>query len=54
LYRILGKKLDTTWMIDVQDATAQLVTASLIFVADRFGLPVSTIHVLISGIITSW
>lgn len=48
------KKIGTTWMIDVQGATAEFVTASLIFVADRFGLPVSTIHVLISGIIAPW
>lgn len=50
----IGEKIGPIWMINVQGATAELATASLIFVADRFDLPVSTIHVLISGIITSW
>ncbi|WP_239373097.1 inorganic phosphate transporter [Snodgrassella gandavensis] len=46
----VGEKIGKTHLSYAQGASAELVTASLIFAADRFGLPVSTTHVLTSGI----
>nr|WP_303831193.1 inorganic phosphate transporter [Snodgrassella alvi] len=46
----VGEKIGKTHLSYAQGASAELVTAALIFAADRFGLPVSTTHVLTSGI----
>jgi inorganic phosphate transporter, PiT family len=46
----VGEKIGKTHLSYAQGASAELVTAALILAADRFGLPVSTTHVLTSGI----
>jgi inorganic phosphate transporter, PiT family len=46
----VGEKIGKTHLSYAQGASAELVTAALICAADRFGLPVSTTHVLTSGI----
>ncbi|NUE67378.1 inorganic phosphate transporter [Snodgrassella sp. ESL0253] len=46
----VGEKIGKTHLSYAQGASAELVTATLILAADRFGLPVSTTHVLTSGI----
>jgi PiT family inorganic phosphate transporter len=46
----LGEKIGTQHMTYAQGATAELVAFGTILAADRYGLPVSTTHVLTSGI----
>jgi phosphate/sulfate permease len=46
----LGEKIGTEHMTYAQGATAELVAFGTILGADRYGLPVSTTHVLTSGI----
>ena len=46
----LGEKIGKQHLTYAQGATAELVAFGTILVADRFGLPVSTTHVLTSGI----
>jgi PiT family inorganic phosphate transporter len=46
----IGEKIGKTHLTYAQGATAQLVAASTISVSSIFGLPVSTTHVLSSGV----
>lgn len=46
----LGEKIGTQHLTYAQGATAELVAFGTILAADRYGLPVSTTHVLTSGI----
>jgi len=46
----VGEKIGKEHLSYAQGASAELVAASTIIAADRFGLPVSTTHVLSSGI----
>ncbi|UPJ46885.1 inorganic phosphate transporter [Bradyrhizobium sp. 200] len=46
----VGEKIGKTHLTYAQGASAELVAASTIGVADVFGLPVSTTHVLSSGV----
>ncbi|HXW54107.1 MAG TPA: inorganic phosphate transporter [Candidatus Cybelea sp.] len=46
----VGEKIGKAHLTYGQGAAAELVTAGTILAADRFGLPVSTTHVLSSGI----
>jgi len=46
----VGEKIGKTHLTYGQGAAAELVAASTIGVADHFGLPVSTTHVLSSGV----
>ncbi|MDF7676571.1 inorganic phosphate transporter [Neisseriaceae bacterium ESL0693] len=46
----LGEKIGKTQLTYAQGASAQLAATALILSADRLGLPVSTTHVLSSGI----
>jgi PiT family inorganic phosphate transporter len=46
----VGEKIGKAHLTYGQGAAAELVTAATILAADRFGLPVSTTHVLSSGI----
>ncbi len=46
----VGEKIGKEHLTYAQGATAELVAAATIFLADNFGLPVSTTHVLSSGI----
>jgi PiT family inorganic phosphate transporter len=46
----VGEKIGKTHLTYAQGASAELVAMATILAADRFGLPVSTTHVLSSGI----
>ena len=46
----IGEKIGKEHLTYAQGATAELVAMATIFAADNFGLPVSTTHVLSSGI----
>ncbi len=46
----IGEKIGRSHLTYAQGATAELVAASTIILASRFGLPVSTTHVLSSGV----
>lgn len=46
----VGEKIGKTHLTYAQGASAELVAAGTIFAADTFGLPVSTTHVLSSGV----
>jgi PiT family inorganic phosphate transporter len=46
----VGEKIGKTHLTYAQGASAELVAASTIAAADMFGLPVSTTHVLSSGV----
>lgn len=46
----VGEKIGKTHLTYAQGASAELVAAGMIGVADGFGLPVSTTHVLSSGV----
>jgi inorganic phosphate transporter, PiT family len=46
----VGEKIGKTHLTYAQGASAELVAAATIFAADSFGLPVSTTHVLSSGV----
>jgi PiT family inorganic phosphate transporter len=46
----VGEKIGKDHLTYAQGATAELIAASTIILADRFGMPVSTTHVLSSGI----
>jgi len=46
----VGEKIGKTHLTYGQGAAAELVAAGTIFAADNFGLPVSTTHVLSSGV----
>jgi PiT family inorganic phosphate transporter len=46
----IGEKIGKTHLTYAQGATAQLIAASTISVSSMFGLPVSTTHVLSSGV----
>lgn len=46
----VGEKIGKTHLTYAQGASAELVAATTIAVADSFGLPVSTTHVLSSGV----
>ena len=46
----VGEKIGKTHMTYAQGASAELVAAGTIAVADVYGLPVSTTHVLSSGV----
>jgi len=50
IVRTVGEKIGKTHLTYAQGASAELVTAALIAGADNFGLPVSTTHVLSSGV----
>jgi PiT family inorganic phosphate transporter len=50
IVRTVGEKIGKTHLTYAQGASAELVTALLIGGADTFGLPVSTTHVLSSGV----
>jgi len=45
----VGEKMGKTHLTYAQGAAAELVAAATILAADKFGLPVSTTHVLSSG-----
>jgi inorganic phosphate transporter, PiT family len=47
----VGEKIGKTHLSYAQDASDELVTFALIVAADRFALPVSTIHILTTGIV---
>jgi PiT family inorganic phosphate transporter len=46
----VGEKIGKSHMTYAQGASAELVAAGTIFLADTYGLPVSTTHVLSSGV----
>jgi len=46
----VGEKIGKEHMTYAQGASAALVTMATIFAADKFGLPVSTTHILSSGV----
>jgi PiT family inorganic phosphate transporter len=46
----VGEKIGKTHLTYAQGAAAELVAAGTIMAADRFGLPVSTTHILSSGV----
>jgi PiT family inorganic phosphate transporter len=46
----VGEKIGKTHLTYGQGAAAELVAAATILAADRYGLPVSTTHVLSSGV----
>jgi PiT family inorganic phosphate transporter len=46
----VGEKIGKTYLTYGQGAAAELVAAATIFAADNYGLPVSTTHVLSSGV----
>ena len=46
----VGEKIGKTHLTYAQGASAELVAAATIGAADMFGLPVSTTHVLSSGV----
>jgi PiT family inorganic phosphate transporter len=46
----VGEKIGKTHLTYAQGASAELVAAGTIFAADTFGLPVSTTHILSSGV----
>ena len=46
----IGEKIGKTHLTYAQGATAELIAASTITVSSWFGLPVSTTHVLSSGV----
>src|SRR5436305_15032456 len=46
----VGEKIGKSHLTDGQGAAAELVAAATIAAADKFGLPVSTTHVLASGV----
>jgi PiT family inorganic phosphate transporter len=46
----VGEKIGKEHLTYAQGASAGLVTMATIFVADKFGLPVSTTHILSSGV----
>jgi PiT family inorganic phosphate transporter len=46
----VGERIGKTHLTYAQGAAAELVAMGTILAADRFGLPVSTTHVLSSGI----
>jgi PiT family inorganic phosphate transporter len=46
----IGEKIGKTHLTYAQGASAELVAMSTIAAADMFGLPVSTTHVLSSGV----
>jgi PiT family inorganic phosphate transporter len=46
----IGEKIGKTHLTYAQGASAELVAMSTIFAADMYGLPVSTTHVLSSGV----
>ena len=46
----VGEKIGKTHLTYAQGASAELVAMSTIFAADNYGLPVSTTHVLSSGV----
>ncbi|WP_231867782.1 inorganic phosphate transporter [Snodgrassella sp. CFCC 13594] len=46
----VGEKIGKTHLSYAQGASAELVAAATIFAADHMGLPVSTTHVLSSGV----
>jgi PiT family inorganic phosphate transporter len=46
----VGEKIGKTHLTYAQGASAELVAMSTIWAADSFGLPVSTTHVLSSGV----
>ena len=46
----IGEKIGRTHLTYAQGAAAELVAMSTIAAADMFGLPVSTTHVLSSGV----
>jgi len=51
----VGEKIGQTHLSYAQGATAEVVAASTIAMADSFGMPVSTTHVLSSGVAgTMW
>ena len=46
----VGEKIGKTHLTYAQGAAAELVAMGTIFAADNYGLPVSTTHVLSSGV----
>jgi PiT family inorganic phosphate transporter len=46
----VGERIGKEHLSYAQGASAELVTMATIFVADKFGLPVSTTHILSSGV----
>jgi inorganic phosphate transporter, PiT family len=50
IVRTVGEKIGKTHLSYGQGAAAELVAAGTIFAADAYGLPVSTTHVLSSGV----
>jgi PiT family inorganic phosphate transporter len=46
----VGERIGKEHLTYAQGASAGLVAMSTIFVADKFGLPVSTTHILSSGV----
>lgn len=47
----VGERIGKQHRTYAQDASAELVAMATILAADRFGLPVSTTHVLTSGVV---
>src|SRR3979411_38213 len=50
----VGERIGKTHLTYAQGASAELVAAATIGAADVFGLPVSTTHVLSSGVAGPW
>jgi PiT family inorganic phosphate transporter len=50
IVKTVGEKIGKDHLTDAQGASAEAVAMSTIMVADHFGLPISTTHVLSSGI----
>src|SRR6478672_10073330 len=46
----VGERIGKTHLTYAQGASAELVAMGMIFAADHYGLPVSTTHVLSSGV----
>ena len=46
----VGERIGKEHLSYAQGASAELVAAATIFAADKFGLPVSTTHILSSGV----
>ncbi len=46
----VGEKIGKTHLTYAQGAASEMIAAATIVAADRFGLPVSTTHVLTSGV----
>jgi PiT family inorganic phosphate transporter len=54
IVRTLGERVGRTHLTPAQGASAELVGAGLIATAGFTGLPVSTTHIITSGIAARW